>query len=447
MPDEAAAVVEAPVVETAVDETVDTGAQDGAGEAGGNEGSGAAGGKGNEGSVDGEASSLRGAELYHAVKDSLKGLDPKLSRSIRNALHMADKANRFTNGDIDGIPKAFEALRSLADDPDGGYTPEQIVQSAIEERQFWRDFDDSFAKGDTKIIDMMVTENPDSFQKLVIPAIDKFAEMNPEGYSSLVARSTKGYFDESGMPIEFSIIDTFLPSMPDFPGKQRFVEALQKIWGVYDSIGKMASKPVGPKATAGAPENRGGLDQREESIAQREMMATKRDWDGNTQKPGLDMRESEITRVATQQKVTLTDADKQKIRDGVREELNARLAADSRYGQAMRGYLQAGNRKAYADRALSEYKKLIPGITRRHAQAVIDEKKAKPAVRQPNAARPAAQRQTANNGGAAGGNLVQWLPGHPRTIGKVVDLNRTTNAMLQRKEAYLKGDKNLSKWK
>ena len=45
------------------------------------------------------------------------------------------------------------------------------------------------------------------------------------------------------------------------------------------------------------------------------------------------------------------------------------------------------------------------------------------------------------------GNLVQWLSGPPKTVGKQVDYMRTSNSMLVRGEAYLKGEKGLFKWK
>jgi hypothetical protein len=47
----------------------------------------------------------------------------------------------------------------------------------------------------------------------------------------------------------------------------------------------------------------------------------------------------------------------------------------------------------------------------------------------------------------ASGNLIQWIAGPPRTVGKQVDYLRTTNSMLQRNEAYIKGEKGLFKWK
>ncbi len=170
-----------------------------------------------------------------------------------------------------------------------------------------------------------------------------------------------------------------------------------------------------------------------------------REWQAETSRPGHELRENEINRIATGQKATLTEQDKVKIRSAVTEELNARLAADTRYGQAMRGYLQAGNRRAYSDRALSEYKKLIPSITRRHTQAAIDEKKSHPAPKQAvngKVAQPLPKATQDSNG-----NLIQWLSGPPRTVGKQVDYGRTTNSMLQRNEAYIKGEKALFKWK
>ena len=42
---------------------------------------------------------------------------------------------------------------------------------------------------------------------------------------------------------------------------------------------------------------------------------------------------------------------------------------------------------------------------------------------------------------------IQWLSGSPRSVGKRVDMMRTSNSMLLRGEAYLVGEKGLFKWK
>jgi len=400
----------------------------------------------------GETGHLRGAELYRAVKEKLKNgekLDAREIRSIRNAIHIADKADRATGGNLDAFESERQIYSRLTDDAEAGYTAEQIVEQTLDERNFWRDFDEKFEKGDPALIPQMLEANPEAFQQLIPRAMDEFARVNPEGFSAYVAKSAKGYLDGKQIPLQFAILQTFVPNMPDFPGKDRVIAAINEIYGAVSGLDEMAAKPIAPKLAEGTQKQTGGIDQREERLTQKEMDITRREWNGETHQVGTGLRDSEMQRLATAQKVTLDDSDKAKIRAAVLEEYNARCAANTKYGQAMRGYIQAGNKRAYIDRATSEYRKLIPSITARHTQAVIDAKKAAGTQKQTqNANGNGQQRQTTTQRTTDhSGNLAQWISGHPKTIGKRVDLLRTTNAMLNRNEAYIVGEKGLFKWK
>ena len=400
----------------------------------------------------GETGHLRGAELFKSVKEKLRNgekLTPQEFRSIRNAVHIADKADRATGGDLEAFEKTQQIVSRLADDPEAGYTPEQIIESTLDERNFWREFDGKFEKGDPSLIEEMASANPESFQVLVPAAMDRFAQVNPEAFSAYVAKSTKGYLDGKQVPLQFAILQTFLPQMPDFPGKDRVVAAINEIYGAVQGLDEMAARPITPKKVEGTQQQSGGIDQRDERLQNKEMDLTRREWNQTTAPIGIQLRDSEIDRVASQQKVTLDDADKEKIRAAVKEEFDARCAANSKYGQAMRDYIRVGNRRAYQERAASEYKKLLPGITARHTQAFIDQKKAA-ATRKPAPAGTQQQQkplQGANQRSGGSDNLVQWISGHPKTLGKQIDYSRTTNSMLLRNEAYLRGESGLKKWR
>ena len=392
--------------------------------------------------VQGDVANLRGGELYRAVKNKLKELDPKLARSIRNAIHIADKADRASGGDLDSFQKRAELVSRLSEGPETGQTPEQIVENTLAERNFWRDFDSKFETGDPAVINQMAEVNPESFQKLISPAINKFAELNPEGYSAMIAQPMLSYFDQQEIPLQFQILKTFLPNMPEFAGRQNIVEALDRIYSTMESLKPMAARPIAPRATEGKKQT-GGLDQREQTVQQREVMLQRREWDGETSRPGVELRDSEMTRIASAQKVTLTAQEQAKVKAAVNQEVEVRLAAQKSYGQAMRGYLEAGNKKAYMDRARSEYQKLIPTATKRAVQDVIDARKAAPVKTNP--ARQNVNQQQGER--MQGDGLTKWLSGHPKMSGKTVDYGRTTTSMLLKKEAYLKGEKGLYKWK
>jgi len=433
------AVLDAPEIsaEPSTDISTDTSSSD-TGDTGDNSG-------GEPSVVLGDVANLRGGELYRAVKDKLKELDPKLARSIRNAIHMADKVDRASGGDLDSFQKRAELVSRLSDGPETGQTPEQVIESTLAERAFWRDFDSKFETGDPGIIQQMAEVNPESFQKLITPAISKFAELNPEGYSAMIAQPMLSYFNQQEIPLQFQILKTFLPNMPDFAGKQNVIEALDRIYATMESLKPMAAKPIAPKSVEGQQKPSGGLDQREQTVQQRELMLQRREWDGETSRPGIELRDAEMTRIASSQKVTLTAQEQAKIKAAVNQEIEVRLAAQKSYGQAMRGYLESGNKKAYMDRARSEYQKLIPTATKRAVQDVIDARKANPVKTQP--ARQNANQNQPSRTQTQGDGLTKWLSGHPKAAGKQIDYSRTTNGMLLKKEAYLKGEKGMYKWK
>lgn len=399
----------------------------------------------------GETDHLRGAELFKSVKEKLRkgeALTPQEFRSIRNAVHMADKADRLTGGNLESLEAQNGLLAKLDSDPDAGHTPQEIVERTVTELKGWRDFDTKFEAGDPAIVKEMLDANPEAFQKIVPAAMDEFARVNPEAFSGYVAKSTVGYLSSKQVPLQFAILDTFLPQSSQDPATQRVIEAIQAIKGAFDGLNQMASNPITPKTVAGQKTDAQGQPEGGESVEVYKIKANRAEWQSTVDRPGIELRTSEMNRVAAAQKATLDDADKQKIRAAVNEELNTRLSVDERYKQAMRGYLVSGNRKAYTERAISEQKKLVPGITRRHTQAVIDEKKAagaqKPAATngQPAKAAPAPVKD-------GSGNLIQWIADHPKNLGKSIDHSRTPHGWLTAnpRKAYLTGEKSPVQWK
>jgi hypothetical protein len=404
----------------------------------------------------GETGHLRGAELFKSVKDKLRkgeALSPQEYRSIRNAVHMADKADRLTGGNLDALESQNGLMAKLTDDPDAGHTPEQIIENTLAERTFWRGFDDKFQKAAESpadaqaLIQEMFTANPMSAQQMAVHAMDEFAKVNGEAFSGYVAKSTVGYFNGKQVPLQFAILETFLPSLPDFPGKERVVAAIQSIYGAFEGLNTMAQNPVTPKKLEGTPEAAGGMNQGENTTEALTIRANRAEWQPQAQQKGIELRTTEMNRIAAAQKVTLTAEDQQKIRAAVNEEVNTRLSVDQRYIQAMKGFLIAGNRKAYIERATSEQQKIVPGITRRHTQALIEEKKATPAKAAVNGSGAAAKAAQAAPSKDGNGNLIQFIAGSPKSVGLQVDHGRTTHSMLMRNEAYIVGQKAMVRWK
>ena len=391
----------------------------------------------------GETGDLHGPELYRSVKDKLKNGE-KLStaeiRSIRKAIWQANEAHKATDGNLEGFLKQREIFSRLSDG-DETLTPEQVVEQAIDFKNFWTSFDDKFQAGDASIVKQMAEANKDSFRALAPAVMDELSRVDNTRFSNYVARSAQSFLDSQGAAVNFAILNAFLPKIPDFPGKEQLVEAIQGIYGAYDGISKLAStKPEEIKVGGGQED-----DKTASPAPDRELDITRREWNLNAGRPNVELRDSEMVRAAQARKMTLTEQEKGEIKAAVRDEFESRLAANRKYGEAMQGYIRSGNRRAYEERATSEGKKMLPGIVQRQTNFILDKRsQQKPAA----AAKPngSATKTVAQPAKDATGNLIQHLSAHPRTLGKRIDLNRTTHSMLERNRGYIVGEKPLYEW-
>jgi hypothetical protein len=401
----------------------------------------------NDSPQSGETGHLRGSELYKAVKEKLKGsqLTPQEQRSIRNAIHIAAKADEATGGDLTRFEAERQAYGRLAMDGEESLAPEELMETVRGDREQLAGILADIQAGGQKMIDELMTDSPESFKSMVPAAMDKLAQLDNARFSNYIAKSAVAYLDSTGIPVEWAVMDEFLPAMPDFPGKARLIQAIQKVYASYKGLSDIAAKsPEAPKV--GKPSEAGTGDDREANLSQREFNITRTEWNRNAGSSNVSLRDSEVSRIASSRKITLTDGEKKNINAAIKDEFETRLAANRNYGQAMQDYIKKGNQRAYADRAASEGKKLLPSIVARHVNAEIEKRTAAApkGTANPNGAKPNGQAAPVKDGS---GNLIQWLSGHPKTLGKRVDLMRTSNSMLSRNEAYVVGEKQLFKWK
>lgn len=439
------AVMEAPAADAGIDTgAIDTGAID-TGTTGAEGGSAETIDTGDS-PQSGETGHLRGSELYKAVKDKLKasGLSAAEQRSLRNAIHIAAKADEATGGDLNKFTAEREAYGRLARDGEESLTPEDLIQTVQADRDQLAGILADIQYGAPKLVEEIFTDFPDSAANLSLQAMDRLASVDNERFSNYIARSAVSYLNQQGLPVEFAVLDEFLPSIPEFPGKNRVIAAIQKVYKAVNGLEAMASKQLPataktPGAETAQPGDKGA------TIDQREMNVTRSEWNQTAGKSNVTLRDTEITRAAGARKITLTDAEKSSINAAVAEEFNTRLAANPRYGETMRGFLKSGNKREYEKRAAAEGAKLLPSIVARHTNAVIDKRTTAGAAKSAGgAAKSAAPSAPVKDGN---GNLTQWIAGPPKTVGLQVDHNRQRPGMMARGEAYIVGQKAVHRWK
>jgi hypothetical protein len=391
----------------------------------------------------GETGHLRGAELYRAVKDKLKasGLTPAEQRSLRNAIHIAAKADEATGGDLNRFTAEREAYQQLVREGEESLPTEELIQTVRADRDQLAGIIADIQAGAPRLLQEMVEDNPESFKSLVPQAMDRLAELDNDRFSNYIARSAVSFMNAQGIPVEFAVLDEFLPSIPDFPGKARVIQALQKVYKAFNSLETLASKQI-PTTAKTAGENGADANQNNADAGLVDRIEA---WNSRAGKPNEELNVSEMNRAASARKVTLTDAEKKQIRASVAEEFNSRLASNRQYGQTMQGYLKSGNRREYEKRAAAEGQKLLPSIVARHTNAAIDKRTAAGATKtSTGTTKTTTPSQPVKDGS---GNLIQWISGPPKSVGLQVDHNRQRPGMMARGEAYIVGQKAVHHWK
>jgi hypothetical protein len=435
MPEEAVmdAPVESAAIETSVDASTDTSTADTATTDAIDSG---------DTPASGETGHLRGAELYRAVKEKLKasGLTPAEQRSLRNAIHIAAKADEATGGDLNKFTAEREAYQQLYLGEDEKSLPqEEFIQAVRADREQLAGIIADIQSGAPRLVDELFSDHPDSAKMITTQAMDRLAELDNPLFSNYIARSATSYLQNQGVDVKFALIDAFWPSVPNFPGKDQVTEAIKSIFDSLGGLKAIAAKQI----PATAKQNPTETGDKTGDLAQREQNLLRNEWNQTAANPNKQLRDSEMTRAAGARKVTLTAQEHTEIRNAVREEFETRLAANPRYGQEMQRFLASGNRREYEKRAKSEGEKLLPSIVARHTNAVIDKRTstAKPAN---GTTKPATPAQPVKD---TSGNLVQWISGPPKTVGLQVDHNRQRPGMMARGEAYIVGQKAMHRWK
>jgi hypothetical protein len=433
MPDEA--VIDAPVEEVVADISVDTAADTADVSADTGQDS-----SDNQGDTD-SGESLRGSALWRDVKSATqagKPLNPKQLSALNKVIHRSEAIESKYPEGLSAIEQRMASLKPLIEDEAIPF--EEAIQKISQERAYFREFDNLFTSGKPEFVDKLSDASPEAFQNIAPAVFRKYAEVNPDGYSAYVAQAVVSHMNSAQVPMQFQVLEAFWPQVPDFPGKQQFQKALASVIDWTDSLKGMAAKKIEQKAIPGTGDQPAGPE-REQQLAQREMNVTRMDWNASVKAEGVSFVMSEAQKAAG--KVALSEKERQTVLAKVGEELEARLTADKRYGEAMQGYLKANNRSSYLQRIQSERKKLIPGAVRRAVDDVIAARP-KAAPKAP-AAQNSAPRKTSDPA-LTGAVQFRRIAGPPRTLGMTVDLGKTTHAMLEKRQAFIKGEKNPVQW-
>ncbi len=128
----------------------------------------------------------------------------------------------------------------------------------------------------------------------------------------------------------------------------------------------------------------------------------------------------------------------------MREEINARVAANSGYQNKVRSLLKAKNKTSYGMTVESEHKKIIPGAVKRALDDVLSKrktaqtKKATPGTTSTQAKPGQASSQTDNS-------KYEFISDSPSRLGLQVDFRR--GGILPDNTAWIVGRAKPVKWK
>lgn len=390
--------------------------------------------------LDTPESDVKGPALWRDIKtaaQSGKPLTPQQLSQLNKVIHRDDAhRSKYPEG-LSSLESQLSAVKQLVDDET--MPIDQAIAQTVQERDYFRGLDSAYTAGKPEFVDKIAEASPEAFQNLAPSMFRKYAEMNPEGYSSYVAQAVTSHMDGANVPLNFQILRAFIPQLPESPVKQQIVEAINGIFTWSETLRNMAATKVAPKTLPNQQKEGQNPDLAKEN-AELKAENTRQSWNGSVRDEGITMVRTEAQKLAG--KTQLSDKEHQTVLAKVAEELEIRLAGDKRYGEAMRGYLQNNNRSAYVQRMQSERKKLIPAAARRAVDDVIAARpKAAPKAADPGPKKPVGAQQQFQ-----GATQFRRIAGPPKTIGMQVDLNKTTSGMLQKRQAYIVGQKDPVSW-
>jgi hypothetical protein len=383
-----------------------------------------------------QTADLRGSKLWRDVNTKLTAgekLTPKEMAAIRRSIHFEhNQQQKYPNG-VQELESTREAIQPLLEDDTMpiGDAIEQIAQ----ERSYFRDLDSLFTAGKPEFVAKMADASPEAFLELAPSVFQKFSEMNNEGFSSYVTGSVLGFMNQAQVPLQYEILRTFLPQLPDSPVKEQVVAAVNALYGNFNKLNALAQKPINKPFTTKAEDKPEAGDT---ATLQMENNALK--WDREADGDALSFISKESAKLAG--KTALSTKEMQSVRAKVSEELDARLGMNKQYVSAMKGYLTNGNRTAYLQRLKSERLKILPGAIRR---AVADVTDSRPKVQKTNnGTQPVkTQNPVTTKVNVADPNAFRRISAYPKGM---IDHNRTTQKMLIDGKAYLKNEERPVTW-
>lgn len=370
--------------------------------------------------------------LSPAAKTALTELaktQPKLAKSIKNALFEADALRRQIPGGVNEVKQMQERLEQF-----GG--PEAIAKSH-EELQYFNDLDSQFTAGDPRFIQAMIEtpEGQQGFVKLAPAMLEKYKELAPEVHDSYVAKQQyQGMLDSD---LKFSIvrIKDALDRLPDSPEKQAAMSQWEPLAVYYNNVMDKAMKKVEAPKFAPTREQQGPD---EKAQFQQEKMQFERDrWTSEATGSAERLINSELTRIAaargfnTQQKAALLEL-------GV-SRLQKALKTLPKFNETAGRFFSNKDKNGYMRHVNSAYQQHIPAVFK----AAADSLQSKPSVNgtavpkngaaQPGQATPV--NGQAPNGTARAAQGFQWVGAVPNKT--LVDTVRTSSEMIRNGQAIL----------
>ncbi len=382
---------------------------------------------------------LKGSTLWRETKAALysgKALTKPQISAIRRAIQSeAQITSKYPEG-LGQIEQTLSAVKSLADTE--GVTPEQAIQETLQERNYFRELDGLYTKGSPDFVNKLFEAGPEAFENIAPVVLRKYAESNPEAYSAQVAQAVVQHMNGAEVPLQFRILSTFLPQLPDGPAKDQVIQACEAIYGWSEGLKGLSQKKIEPKQVPQAQSKQNTQNNGVDPAVD----LTRREWNLETRDEGVNMVLSAAQKeVAALKKSGLSDTEKKSVMAKVGEELDARLLMDNNYKTSMQAYLKSGNKGAYQQLMKSKRAAIIPAAVKRAVQDVLGERPAKVAAQPANGKQPATGLKPVQ-----GATQFRKIAGPPKTVGLITDLNRTPNSMFQKRQAYIKGEDRPVTW-
>jgi hypothetical protein len=311
--------------------------------------------------------------------------NPKLGNSLQNAVYTSQTFLREFPGGL----KEAQGLKKVVEDI-GGLEEVQGIHSSYKDMQAEQEALDSKARsGDVSVIDNLMEIAGDGFSLLMPSALDKWSAKDPAGYGHVIGKVMVNAMQEAGVVADLNLAFKML-ALNNPEATKLGVEALQKVAGWVNQVGKIASRaPQKPQVDPAIAQQTKDLENQRAQIFNEKFANEFGSW--------RDSQIRDLVKTVSGGKV-LNEFQATTLGNRVVQEMQSILKSDPEYMKSLEKIYNSRDMASLLKFSKSRTSKLLPDMVKKVYRNLFGsapvKKTAPPAAKPPVAAQAGAAQQT-----------------------------------------------------